>query len=212
MLNEEEKKEKIKAIKKKWREDNKEKIKEQRKNYRLLNKEKIKEYYQSNIEVIKQKKKEWYEKNKNNISSKETNKNFSLEEKRIRRNELKNKRRNERKKIDPLYKLSENIRKCIYKSINSKGFGKNSRTNEILGCSYKDFKIHLEKQFESWMNWSNYGNPVDGLIEPNKSWDVDHIIPLSSATDEDSLLKLNHYTNLQPLCSYHNRFVKKDIY
>ena len=42
--------------------------------------------------------------------------------------------------------------------------------------------------------------------------DVDHIIPLASTTNEDELLKLNHYTNLQPLCSYHNRFIKKDNY
>jgi len=60
------------------------------------------------------------------------------------------------------------------------------------------------------MNWQNYGNPVDGLIEPNKTWDIDHIIPISSAINEDELLKLNHYTNLQPLCSYYNRFVKKN--
>ena len=60
------------------------------------------------------------------------------------------------------------------------------------------------------MSWKNYGNPVDGLIEPNKTWDIDHIIPLSSATNEQELLELCKYTNLQPLCSYENRFVKRD--
>ena len=219
MLNEEEKKEKIKVRTKKWREDNKEKIKEQKRIYRQLNKEKIKEYVKNNIEKIKQNKKAWYDKNKKvkNIIPKEKIKKekvekqfLSLEERRIRTNELKNKRITERKKSDPLYKLSENIRKGIYKSITSKGFGKKSRTYEILGCSYEDFKIYIENKFESWMNWDNYGNPNDGLIEPNKTWDVDHIKPLSSATNEKELLELNHYTNLQPLCSYHNRFVKKD--
>lgn len=31
------------------------------------------------------------------------------------------------------------------------------------------------------------------------------IIPLSSVNTEDGLIKLNHYTNLQPLCSKINR-------
>lgn len=37
-----------------------------------------------------------------------------------------------------------------------------------------------------------------------------HIIPISSATNEEELIKLNHYTNLQPLCSKVNRDIKKD--
>ena len=40
-------------------------------------------------------------------------------------------------------------------------------------------------------------------------WDIDHIIPLSSAKNEDDLLRLNHYTNLQPLCSKVNRDIKR---
>jgi hypothetical protein len=60
------------------------------------------------------------------------------------------------------------------------------------------------------MNWDNKGNPKDGIIGLNKTWDIDHIIPLSSATCEEDLIRLNHYTNLQPLCSYYNRFIKKD--
>jgi len=46
--------------------------------------------------------------------------------------------------------------------------------------------------------------------EPNSGWDIDHIIPISSAESEDDIIKLNHYTNLQPLCSYINRVVKRD--
>lgn len=36
------------------------------------------------------------------------------------------------------------------------------------------------------------------------------IIPLSSATNEEEILNLNHYTNLQPICEVVNRFEKKD--
>jgi hypothetical protein len=39
------------------------------------------------------------------------------------------------------------------------------------------------------MNWDNNGNPKDGIIEINKSWDIDHIIPVGSAKTEEELLK-----------------------
>ena len=57
------------------------------------------------------------------------------------------------------------------------------------------------------MSWSNYGL-YNG--EKNFGWDIDHIIPLSIANTEEEVIKLNHYTNLQPLCSYINRVVKKN--
>jgi len=58
------------------------------------------------------------------------------------------------------------------------------------------------------MNWNNRGL-YNG--ELNYGWDIDHIIPLSSAENEEDLYKLSHYTNLQPLCSYTNRYIKRDI-
>lgn len=48
----------------------------------------------------------------------------------------------------------------------------------------------------------------DGIIEPNKTWDIDHIKPLVTAINESDVILLNHYTNLQPLCTYKNRFIK----
>lgn len=56
------------------------------------------------------------------------------------------------------------------------------------------------------MTWENYGK-YNGELE--YGWDIDHIIPLSSAKNEDDLLRLNHYTNLQPLCSKVNRDIKR---
>jgi hypothetical protein len=59
------------------------------------------------------------------------------------------------------------------------------------------------------MNWNNRGlyNGTE-----NYGWDLDHIIPLSSAKTEGEVIKLNHYTNIQPLCSYVNRDIKKNNY
>ena len=108
-------------------------------------------------------------------------------------------------KNDYLYRLTNNIRDLIYKSIKNKGYTKKSRTSEILGCS--EFRLYIESKFEDWMTWENKGL-YNG--ELNCGWDIDHIIPLSGAITEEDVIRLNHYTNLQPLCSKVNRDIKKD--
>ena len=35
--------------------------------------------------------------------------------------------------------------------------------------------------------------------------DLYHIIPIADAKTEEDIIKLNHYKNLQPLCSHINR-------
>ena len=208
---------------KEYQEKNKEKIKE----YKEKNKEKIKEYnkiylkeyreknkkekkIEKKIETIKKSRKEYFKEYRE--KNKEKKKEY-LKAYREKNKENRNQNRREKRLKDPLYKLKDNLRSSIYYAFKNKGYTKESKTHEILDCSFEDFKLHLEKQFigeKSWMNWENYGNPKDGIFEPNKTWDIDHIIPLASATTEEEIIKLNHYTNLQPLCSYENRFIKMD--
>ena len=99
------------------------------------------------------------------------------------------------------------IRNLINKSFKKRGYTKKSKTHEIIGCSFEDFKIYLESKFEPWMNWENRGKISDEL---NYGWDLDHIIPLSSAKNEEDIIRLNHHTNFQPLCSYTNRYIKRN--
>ena len=112
-----------------------------------------------------------------------------------------------RRENDPTYALTRGIRRLISLAINNKNYTKKSKTYEILGCTFEEFKIYIESKFESWMTWENKGL-YNG--ELNYGWDIDHIIPISKANTEDELLKLNHYSNLQPLCSKINRDIKKD--
>jgi hypothetical protein len=93
-----------------------------------------------------------------------------------------------KRQSDPLYKLRRNIRSLIGGAIKNRKFSKNSKTADILGCSYDEFKIHIEKQFVINMSWDNYGQ-----------WEFDHVIPISWANSEEEITKLNHYTNFQPL-------------
>jgi len=115
-----------------------------------------------------------------------------------------------RRKEDSLYKLKENIRSNIGRTFRDKNITKNSKTFEILGCDFETFKNHIESLWDNWMNWNNYG--IDNLtkLEPNKTWDIDHHIPVSKGKNEEEIIKLNHYTNLKPLCSYYNRIVKRN--
>ena len=121
---------------------------------------------------------------------------------------FKNKRKSWKlgKENDPMYKLCNSIRCSILKSISGK-YSKSLKTSEILGCSFEDLKVYLELKFETWMTWENRGK-YNG--EFNYGWDIDHITPISSAKSEEDIYKLNHYKNLQPLCSKVNRDIKKD--
>lgn len=185
--------EEIRLYMKEYREKNKAAIKEYCFNYDLTNKDKIREvrrkYREANPELIAV------------IAArfKENNPGYISRYARVRR------------KHDPLYRLQHNVRSLISGSFYNKGIKKNSKTEKILGCTYAEFKTHLESQFEPWMSFDNYGS-IDGKIpsEQNQCWDIDHIIPISSAKTEEDILKLNHYTNLHPLCSYYNRFIKKN--
>lgn len=107
---------------------------------------------------------------------------------------------------DPSKLLEKRIANSIRQAFKNKGLVKNCRTIEILGCSFEYFKQHIENQFIDWMTWDNKGL-YNGTL--NYGWDIDHIEPLCKATTIDDIIRLNHYTNLRPLCSKVNRDIKK---
>jgi hypothetical protein len=155
----------------KWKEANRDKLREDGKVYYQLNKEKTaenkKEYRLKNKDIIRIKNKEYWE---------------------TKGRERKRLRDKERMKNDPLFKLRRTIKCLIYNSIKNGGFGKKSKSNEILGISYNEFKLYIENKFSEGMTWENHGD-----------WHFDHITPISWAKTEDEIYKLNHYSNFQPL-------------
>ena len=216
-------KECISDYNKKYRENNKEKLSKNAKDYYNENKDSYKEYYNEykilNKENISLRNKKYREENKEyyeDYIKKYFNKNKEeiLEKRRIYRYdnrdkliEIQKEYFNKRIVYDPLFKLTFNIRNLIRNSFYCNGYNKKSKTTEILGCSFEEFKLHLESKFEDWMTWENRGL-YNG--ELNYGWDIDHIIPISSAKTEDDIIRLNHFSNLQPLCSYTNRYIKGD--
>ena len=169
--------EKLKQKSLAYYESNKEKYKA----YREVNKEKYKDYYKAygktNKEKLSQYMKSYYESNKERITQ------IKIDYKRTRRAQ------------DPLYKLQDNIRTLVQNAISRQGYNKNTKTAEILGCSFEELRAHLIQTFE--MNY---------CIEYSDEYDVhiDHIYPVSLAQTEEELLSLNHYSNLQYLFAEDN--------
>ena len=154
------------------------------------------EYYQKNREKDFARKKKYFADPKNKVAReryraymKEYNKEYNANPKnREKKNARQKKRQKERRQSDPLYKLKCNVRSRINKTITRAGFKKNSKTHKILNCSFEEFASHLEKQFNSGITWENYGK-----------WHLDHIVPVSLASTEEEIIKLNHYKNFQPM-------------
>lgn len=102
-------------------------------------------------------------------------------------------------------RIKGNIRNLIGQSFRRACKGnhvKSSSTEDILGCTLDFFKKHLENLFEDGMEWKNNGRCKDGNCD--NVWHIDHRIPLSSAETEQEIIKLCHYTNLQPLWAIDN--------
>jgi hypothetical protein len=174
--------------KKKWRDNNKDKIRENYEKNRDVRLNYQKEYRLNNPEIIRLRKQKHYNDNKETILLK-------TKEYRSKNKEKRNKHEQNKRKNDPIYTLKCNLRSRTSSYLSKRLITKNNKTFEIVGCTPQELKDYLEKQFKEGMTWENYGF---------YGWHIDHIIPLASAETEEELLKLFHYTNLQPLWAEEN--------
>lgn len=81
---------------------------------------------------------------------------------------------------DPVIRMHMLIAGRLRKTLQRMGARKDARTFEMLGYSDADLKSHLERQFLSGMTWENMGK-----------WHIDHIVPVSTATTKDDVIRLN---------------------
>ena len=179
--------EKVKESSKKYREVNREKVKESKKKYREANPEKVKEYKEANREKIKESIKKWQKANSEKVN--ENNRKWKEKNKK----HISQHRQN-RRVIDPLFKLRCDIRSLIGKSLKNQGYTKNSKTFKILEIELNDFY--------KWLN----DKASNGLSLNINNFQLDHVIPVSLAQSKDEILKLSHYSNLQLLSSKENMF------
>jgi hypothetical protein len=185
-----------KCCRKQYYIENKERHSERSREYYLKNKNKIikrsLKYSLDNKEIIKKKNKKYVLENKEKIRAyqkkwREENKGYLSQYQK----KYQSKRINE----DPLYRFNLSIRSLISKSFKrgKNKFIKNMSSEEILNCSIDHFREYISSMFKDGMSFDNYGK-----------WHLDHIIPLASATTEEEVIRLNHYTNFQPLWAEDN--------
>ena len=161
------------------------------KKYMTINKDKFKDYYSN-----------WHRENY------KKNKQYILERGKIyyKNNRVKiqnrlNKYRRKRRSEDPTFKLIDNLRRRVNQSISHCRYERTSSTRNWIGCSIKELKIHLEKQWKPGMNWENYNYT---------GWHIDHKIPVHFfKTNYDfSNPKIQkrcfNYKNLQPMWAKEN--------
>jgi hypothetical protein len=202
-------KEETKIYKKKYYLENKEQLSANHKIYNQENKERLsaywKKYNQENKEERKIYNKKYYQENKEKIAEHQKiyNKKYHQENKekiaeyqKIYYQENKEKV-NEYKvnyhNSNPIRRLRSRLRGRVGMFFKYKGYKKKNSTEKILGANWKTVEAFMEAKFVDGMNWDNIGE-----------WHIDHIIPLASAETEQEIIKLCHYTNLQPLWAFDN--------
>lgn len=149
-----------------------------------------KKNYLENIEARREYRENYYRENKNKIVEK------------ILLHQKTNGTWMKKYNSDPIFRMNHNVRCRIREFLTEKNIRKKNKTSEIVGCSKLELMDFLEKKFKDGMSWNNYGE-----------WHIDHIIPLSCAKSEEDILKLCHFTNLQPLWRNENfKKGKKIIY
>jgi molybdopterin converting factor small subunit len=191
---------KAKIARKRWQKNNKNYTKEYQKNYYNDNKEDIIKYYKEWLSNNKEKaietKRKWEKDNIDRVRA--------MQRDWAKKNPRKaglwyiNKRR-----TDPIFRMNCNISVGIWKSLREKKGGKH--WENLVGYTLEELKKHLEKQFEEWMNWENYGQYIVGR---ERKWHIDHIIPkghFKYETAEDKEFKeCWALENLQPLEAVEN--------
>lgn len=147
-------------------------------------------YYAANRDAIKDRSRRWSAANRERKKATNLAWNKANPEQARRHQRSHEKRRRER---DPVYAMAERIGSAIRQSLINSGYTKRNRVHDIIGCTFADFAVHIERQFPRGMSWQN-----------RSEWHIDHIIPIASAKTEADVLRLHHFTNLRPLWAHEN--------
>lgn len=157
-----------------WRLENKERLNQKSLLYNSEHKKELKEYRLQNREKLNQTSTNWQKENKEKASANHIN--------YVRR----------RLQKDPFFKFSQIVRSLINKSFKRgvKTLRKNNKTIDILGCSIEFFIEYILSKCPEGVTLKDFSR---------FGYHIDHKVPISTAKNEQDVLKLCHYTNFQPL-------------
>jgi len=170
----------------------------------------LEKYYQNNREDILSEGRERYHNTKHyQIIRAARYRQENKEQIRLKRNARVRRKRAE----SPVFRIKSNISRTIRGVLKSNGSSKNGISFlKYVGYTMQELKAHIEKQFEPWMNWNNWGVYYPKNWDDNDSstfvWQLDHIIPQSKlpyqSMDEGNFKKCWALENLRPLSAKQN--------
>jgi hypothetical protein len=108
---------------------------------------------------------------------------LSKPENREKRNKYLRKYKADRRLNDHNYKLFENHRKKIWKSLTNKS----NSSKELLGCDIENYVNWITYTMSDEMTWDNYGT----------YWNIDHLVPVNTfdITNPDEAKKAFNWKN-----------------
>lgn len=177
------------------------KSKERVKKYQATDKAKRRKKEINNTPISKQKRREYEQKRRESgyYEQPHIKKSRDAYFKKIEIVNIRNKKRRDRRKIDPKFKLKCNVSSSICQSLKRNKSSKSNCTWEkLVGYTLNQLKKHLEKLFQPGMTWENYG-----------SWHIDHKLPVvvfnfSSPSHKD-FKRCWDLSNLQPMWALENK-------
>lgn len=172
-------KEEIKASHKAWRDKNRERLNEQ-----------ARERYKEDPQAAKARKDRYVAAHQEQVKA--ANKRYK-QENRQKATDYERTRR----QTDPIHRFRSSFVCLIRGYLRKKGYKGGKSTWEVVGCDFDAFLAYIRSQFSDGMTIENYGHGKG-------RWNIDHIVPISTAQNDEDLERLNHYTNLRPMWATDN--------
>jgi hypothetical protein len=194
--------------------EHREQILEEHKEYYQKHKEEKlqwqKDYYQEHKEERQEYNKQYYEENREELL--EYAKEYRIENIDDVR-EYQNNYGKERRANDPNFRIRQALSANIGYYLASNGTPKDGKSIlNHLPYTMDELREHLEKQFEPWMSWDNYGRYDAKTWDDNDQttwvWQIDHIIPHNSfkysSMEDKEFRKCWTLNNLRPYSAKQN--------
>lgn len=190
-------------------EEQKAKKREYDKEYRKANRERIyaahKAWRDKNADHVREKARENYHKNPQAQKARKDKYQAShIEQVKESRHKYKVENRQryadyerEKRHSNPEYRFKTSFVHLMSLYRKKTGYTGGKGTWEMVGCDFETFLAHIQSQFEEGMTMDNYGHR-------GGCWNIDHIVPISTAKTNDDIERLNHYTNLRPMWASDN--------
>lgn len=152
---------------------------------------------QKYLNTLQQAKDYWYKNHANNIivcSRRKKNDRKNNPEKFAKRWQ---KYEKNLKIVNPTAYKMRLIRDRMRRFFQQKKLKKTNHTVEALGCTGQFFHEYITEKMKIW-------NATHDEQMTHMNIDLDHIKPGSLAQNEEDMMKLSHWTNIQPLLKRHN--------